>query len=158
MGRIGVRAVAILINEDEIMLIHRSRNGKEFWVLPGGGVEEKEKVENAVVREVEEETSVKCEIVKLLYTYIYPGLGHKQYYYLCKHISGEPKLGDFNEMQTMKDEDQTYEPVWVRIEDLPNKLLYPLEIREWIIQDYRTGFENAPKTATLKSTKLRQGI
>jgi len=156
MARPGIRAVAILIKDNEVLLIHRTRDGKEFWVLPGGGVEEKEKVEDSVVREVEEEASIKCNIVKLLYTHIYSDLGHKQFYYLCEYVSGDPKLGEYNELRTMKEEDQTYEPVWIKIEELPKKLLYPLEIRDWLIQDYRTGFKNTPKTETLKSTDLRQ--
>jgi len=35
-----VRAVAVLVRGKEILLVHRTREGKEFWVLPGGGVEE----------------------------------------------------------------------------------------------------------------------
>ena len=156
MKKVGIRAVAIIISEGKVLLIHRTNNGKEFWVFPGGGKEENEKVEEAVVREVEEEASIKCKIVKLLYTHIYSDLGHKQFYYLCEYVSGDPKLGEYNESQTMKEEDQTYEPVWVKIDDLPEKLLYPLEIRDWLIQDYRTDFKDTPRTATLKSTELRQ--
>lgn len=156
MTKIGIRAVAILIKDGKVLLIHRTHDGKEFWVFPGGGKEENETVEEAVVREVEEETSIKCKIVKLFYTHIYSDLGHKQFYYLCEYISGVPKLGEYNELQTMKEEDQTYEPVWVNIDDLPKKLLYPLEIRDWLIQDYRSNFKDTPRTATLESTKLRQ--
>lgn len=158
MTRVGIRAVAILIKGDEVLLIHRNRNGKEFWVFPGGGKEENESVEEAVVREVEEEASIKCKIVKLLYTHIYSDLGHKQFYYLCEYISGNPKLGNYNEVETMKTEDQTYEPVWVKIGDLTKKLLYPLEIRDWLIEDYRTSFKNVPRSVTLESTELRQEL
>jgi 8-oxo-dGTP diphosphatase len=158
MARIKIRAVGILIKGDEVLLIHRTSGGKEFWVFPGGGKEESESVKEAVVREVEEEASIKCKIIKLLYTHIYFDLGHKQFFYLCEYFSGDPILGEYNELQTMKDENQTYEPVWVKIEDLSKKLLYPLEIRDWLIEDYRTNFKNTPKTATLKSTELRQEL
>ena len=158
MSEKRIRAVGILIKNDRVLLIRRTKEGKKFWVLPGGGVEENEKVEKAVVREVEEEASIKCKIVKLLYTHIYPDLEHKQFYYLCKHISGNPKLGEYNEFHTMEEKDQTYEPVWVKIEDLPKKLLYPLEIRDWLIKDYRANFKDTPRTATLKSTDLCQEL
>ena len=156
MTRVGIRAVAILVKDDKVLLMHRTRDGKEFWVFPGGGKEENETVEEAVVREVEEEASMKCKIVKLLYTHIYSDLGHKQFHYLCEYLTGKPKLGDFNEFETMKNEDQSYEPVWMKIEDLSKKLLYPLEIRDWLIQDYRLIFKDAPRSATLKSIELRQ--
>lgn len=158
MGRVGIRAVAILLKESEILLIHRINDGKEFWVLPGGGVEENEKIEDTVVREVEEEASIKCKIVKLLYTHIYSDLGHKQFYYLCKYISGYLKLGEYNEFHTMKVENQIYDPTWVNVEKLPKLLLYPLEIRDWLIEGLKTNFENTPRVATLKSTNLRQEI
>lgn len=77
------------------------------------------------------------------------------FYYLCEYVLGEPKLGKHNEFETMKKGNQTYEPVWVKIEELPQKLLYPLEIRDWIIQDYKTDFKDVPKTATLEFSTLR---
>lgn len=43
MSRTGIRAAGILIKDNKILLIHRTREGKEFWVLPGGGVEKNEK-------------------------------------------------------------------------------------------------------------------
>ena len=156
--RKNIRAVAVVVKDDKILLIHRTHDGKDFWVLPGGGVEEKEKIEEAVVREVEEEASIECKIVKLLYTHIYSDLGHKQFYYLCKHVSGDPKLGEYNEFQTMKEENQTYEPVWVKIEGLPKRLLYPLEIRDWIIMDFKNDFKDTPKSVIIKTTDLRQQI
>lgn len=151
MVKAKIRAAAILIEKDKILLIHRTQQGKQFWVLPGGGVEKNEKVKDAVVRELKEETSVDAAIIKLIYIHKYPGINHKHYYYLCKYVSGIPKLGDFNELQTMKNKDQTYEPVWVEIKKLPRMLLYPLEIRDWIIEDYENGFEDTPKTATLNT-------
>lgn len=158
MGRKGVRAVAILIKGDKILLIHRTRQGKEFWVFPGGGVEKNEKVEDAVIRELKEEASISAVIIKLLYTHNYPNINHKHYFYLCKHVSGTPKLGDFNELQTMKNENQTYKPVWVEIKKLSKILLYPLGIRDWIIKDFKNDFKDTLKTATLNTVDLRQKL
>ncbi len=158
MTEIKVRAVGVLIKDDKVLLIHRMQDGKEFWVLPGGGKEENETVKEAVVREIEEEASIQCEIVELLYKHKYSDIGHKHYYYLCKYISGKPKLGDFNEMKTMEEEDQKYNPKWVSINKLPRLLLYPLEIRDWIIKDYQGNFKDTPKIKTLGAKDLRQEI
>jgi len=156
MSRTGIRAAGILIKDNKILLIHRIREGKEFWVFPGGGVEKNERVEDAVVREIKEESSINCKATRLLYIHEYSDIGHKQFYYLCKYISGTPKLGDFNELQAMKSEDQAYEPVWVEIRKLPKMLLYPLGIRDWFTEDYKNNFKDAPKTAALKTMDLRQ--
>ena len=153
-----IRAAAILIRDDNILLIHRTRHNHEFYVFPGGKKEDNESVEEAVVREVKEEASIKCEIIKLLYTLYLPDLKDKHVYYLCQYISGAPRLGNYNEMETMQKEDQTYKPVWLKIETLTKKLIYPLEIRDWVIRDHSQNFQDPPKTVTLISTDLRQEL
>lgn len=47
-----IRAVAIIVNDAKVLLIHRISHGKEYHVFPGGGVENGETVERAVLREV----------------------------------------------------------------------------------------------------------
>ncbi len=125
MSKVKTRVVGILIKDSKLLLIHRNRDGNEFWVFPGGSKENDETVEEGVVREIGEEASIKSETVKLLYTHRYSDLDNTQYFYLCKYISGIPKLGDFNELQTMKEGNQTYKPVWVSIYKLPEMLVYP---------------------------------
>ena len=61
-----IRAVAVIVNNRKILLMHRINNGKEYHVFPGGGVENGETVEQAVLREVQEETSLEVKIEKLL--------------------------------------------------------------------------------------------
>ncbi len=158
MSRTGIRAVAILIKDDNILLMHRTRDGKEFWVFPGGGVEEGEKVEDAVIREIEEEATIKAKIGKLLYTHNYSDINHKHYFYFCEYISGTPKLGNFNESQRMKEGSQTYKPTWVNIKSLPKLLLYPLEIRDWLTEDLKNNFQDTPRKETLETKDLRQSI
>jgi len=91
-----IRAVAIIVKDDKILLIHRISHGKEYHVFPGGGVENGETIEQAVLREVQEEASLEVKIEKLLYHHIYDD-NTEQFFYLCRCVSGEPKLGDGNE-------------------------------------------------------------
>lgn len=158
MGKLRIRGVAVLIKNHKILLIYRKSENQEFWVLPGGGVEKNEQIENAVVREVKEEASIDCNITKLIYTHIYPDLGHKQFYYLCKYLAGVPVLGEYNEFQTMQQDNQVYEPQWVNVDKLSTMPLYPLEIRNWLIRDYKTNFKNIPRTAIMNSTDLCRKI
>lgn len=51
------RACAIVIDEvNHILLMHRVNNGREYWVFPGGSIEVGETPEEAVLRELKEET------------------------------------------------------------------------------------------------------
>ncbi len=58
MARTAVRVSALIFRDDKILLFHRFRDGNEYWVIPGGGVEEGETVEEALQRELWEETSI----------------------------------------------------------------------------------------------------
>ncbi len=153
-----IRAVAIIVDNGKILLMHRINNGKEYHVFPGGGVENGETVEQTVLREVQEETSLEVKIEKLLYHHIYDD-NTEQFFYLCRYVFGEPKLGDANEAQEMKNGNTNfYNPVWYEINGLSQLLLYPLEIRDWFIEDSKMNFENVPKEATIKVSELRQTL
>jgi len=57
---IGVGAV--VCHEDRVLFARSVKSGGGHWQLPGGFVEQNELLENAVLREVQEETGVKCTI------------------------------------------------------------------------------------------------
>jgi mutator protein MutT len=152
-----VRAVAVLINGDEVLLIHR-KNKKEYFVFPGGGVEDGESVEQAVIREMQEETTIDVKIDKLLYHHIYDD-GSQQFFYLCDYIKGEPKLReDSEEKMTMLKGKDFYEPLWIKINKLSTMLVYPLEVRDLLVRDYKNHFIGPVKKLVIKISDLRQSL
>ncbi|MCX2728949.1 NUDIX domain-containing protein [Saccharopolyspora sp. NFXS83] len=54
----------------EVLLIHKVDN--DLWALPGGGHDAGESITDTVVREVEEETGLSVEVVRLVGTYTDP--------------------------------------------------------------------------------------
>ncbi len=153
-----IRAVAIIIKDNDVLLMWRKNQGKEYYVFPGGGTEENETVEEAVLREVREETTLKVRIEKQLYHHHYIN-DSDQYFYLCSYLSGEPTLGEANEKEDMlKDNGNFYQPVWMKIEDLKILLLYPLEIRDWLLEDVKNDFKNTPREASIELKELRQSL
>jgi len=73
LNHIAVAVDAIIIKEDKILLVKRGNNPfKNHWALPGGFVNIGESIEEAVLREIGEETSLTASITKLIGVYSKP--------------------------------------------------------------------------------------
>ena len=62
MSSIRSAARALIVRRDKILLTRCRRDGQEFYVLPGGGQQEVETLEEAVIRECREEIGVEVEV------------------------------------------------------------------------------------------------
>ena len=58
---------AIIIKNDSILLMKRQKNGKTFYVFPGGMREENETEKECVKRELEEEFGIIIEPKQIIY-------------------------------------------------------------------------------------------
>ena len=66
-------ADGIVFNDGQILLVKRKNQPfKDKWALPGGFVEYKERIEDAVVREICEETGLKTKVIDLVGVYSDP--------------------------------------------------------------------------------------
>lgn len=65
--KIGIRPATIVIKEDKLLLVKSDYNGNIFYLLPGGGMEFGETVEEAAIRETLEETGEEIKIIKPVY-------------------------------------------------------------------------------------------
>lgn len=68
-----VSAYAVIVDGDKILLTwyNGSGRGEAGWALPGGGVELGESLEEAVAREVKEETGYDVEVGDLLVAHVF---------------------------------------------------------------------------------------
>lgn len=114
-----VSSRGIIIENDYVYLMFRRRikeNGemKEYYVIPGGGINENETLEENVKREVKEEFSVDVKING------YIGKDEREEtianFFSCSIISDTPKLG--GEELDRCTESNYYEVRKVKIEDL----------------------------------------
>jgi 8-oxo-dGTP diphosphatase len=100
LSRPQIAVSAAIFRDDKILLVRRARSpAKGFYSLPGGRVEFGETLHAALHREVDEETSLKIEIVDLAgWREVVPGPtggGHYLIMSFAAHwIAREPVLND----------------------------------------------------------------
>ena len=92
MARTNYRVTGVVIREGKLLLIHRLRDGNEYWVFPGGGVEEEEDFETALKREMMEETGLMLVSYQRLFDQLEKD-GSSCIFYSCELEPGEPRLG-----------------------------------------------------------------
>ena len=95
---IRVRVAVVIIRGDKILLAKHSKGGKEYWVLPGGGVEKGESLTEAAVREIKEETNLNIRVKKLVFiSEAIPADKHRHvidFFFTGEILSGEIKTGE----------------------------------------------------------------
>jgi len=127
-------ARAVIIEGDEVYLIFRiykNQDGsyREFYVCPGGGVEDDETLEETVTRELKEELSVDIKIIKYLgKEESEKGVSN---YFKCEIINGTPTLG--GEELEKNNPDNYYEIRKMKIDDLKDKTVY---VYDFILKAY----------------------
>jgi len=116
MKRISVRG--IVVTEKGLAVIFRRKingdNIKEYYVIPGGGVENTEDLEEALKRELKEELNIEVDIKDLAFKVETDE--RIEYFYNCEYISGTFELnGEEIERNT---ETNYYEPTFIKIEKM----------------------------------------
>jgi 8-oxo-dGTP diphosphatase len=158
------RAAAIVFYNNSILLMYRKKNGKIYYVFPGGTIEKHESSQTAAIRELFEETSIIAEPIKLLYNLRITDIPTKdknilsykdEFFFLCKYISGNPNLSEKSEEYQRSSHNNFYKPKWLPINQIKNILLYPLEIRDLLVQDLRDDFKSNETKIEINYSKLR---
>ena len=124
------RIVGVILKNNEILLIHRVKPERDYYVWPGGKIESGESEEQALRREMKEELNFEIGRSKYLFTIDYSD--HDEIYYLVGEFSGVLTLGG-PEKERMSAQNK-YSFNWVKLGDL-NKVpnLVPAEAVEKIL-------------------------
>ena len=78
------RSQSMVIRGNRILLVEHQLFGRDFFNLPGGGIEENEPPEQAALRELEEECQVKGTLVRPLTVEYKPDLESRVFTFLVE--------------------------------------------------------------------------
>ena len=116
-----MRAGVILFNPQtkQILLIHRWKNGEEYFVIPGGGAESGETAVKAAQREIQEELGWSLSEKQLQTAFTFRN-GHRLEIYFratIRHTSAPMIQGE----EALRSHAQNiYQPEWLDIESIRN--------------------------------------
>jgi 8-oxo-dGTP pyrophosphatase MutT (NUDIX family) len=93
---VQIESVAgIVLSPDQTAVLLIKRRDVPIWVLPGGGIDPGETPEEAVIREILEETGFTVKMKRLVGDYLpLNRLAKRTHLYECTVVRGEPCLSD----------------------------------------------------------------
>jgi 8-oxo-dGTP pyrophosphatase MutT (NUDIX family) len=137
------RAAGIIVKDGKVLLFHRFAHNREYFVFPGGGIEANETPEEAVIRELGEELTIKVKIDRFIGEIDNVGEGgfgpSQGYYFLIKDFTGTPTLG--GEEKAAESQTNQYLIEWHSVKGLKDMpLLVPKEARDAVVK-YLSGVQ-----------------
>ena len=141
------RAVrAIVVKDGKLLVMHRNKFGQEYYTLIGGGIDPGETPEQALVREVQEESGITLTQPQLV---LVEEAGHPfgtQYIYLCQYVSGEPILhAESEEAKINALGKNLYTPMWISLAELHRLPFRSEQLKHELIKGLQHGFTQPPE-------------
>ena len=140
------RAVrAIIIKDQQLLVMHRNKFGEEYDTLPGGNIELGESPEQALIREIGEETMLKFANPRLVFLEHAGDPYGDQYIYLCDYQSGEPRLRDDSEENLINQHGKNlHEPRWLALDKLADSIFVSEKLKQAILDSLADGWPSKP--------------
>ena len=132
------RAAIILIENEQIALIERHRQGQHYFTFPGGHVDPCETSEQAAIRETAEELGLQVALKRLLAEIWWHS--KPQYYYLAETVGGVFGTGTGEEILHPHPEKGTYRPLWTPVLGLLDLPILPRSMAQVVVDARSAGW------------------
>lgn len=143
----GLAARAIIIEDNKVLVMYRNKGGSQYFTLIGGKVDEGESSEEALVREVREETGLEVIALQQVFTEDHPAPYNDQHIFVCDVA----QHGDVA-IQEMSEEDllnklglNIHKPMWVDIGAFSQIAFRTPQLQQAIVDGLVNGFPPQPR-------------
>lgn len=137
-------ARAIIIRNNALLVIHRNKFGKEYYTLPGGGIEAGESPSDAVIRELQEEAGFTISSPRLVFVESPSAKYGIQHVFLCKDPGGKAMLQEDSIEAKLHTQGNLHTPEWVDFDVLDKYPFRSEKLKAAILQGIRHGFPEEP--------------
>lgn len=138
--KIGIRPATIVVDKGKLLLVKSEYNGNIFYLLPGGGIEFGETIEEAAIRETLEETGKKIKIIKPVYINEY--IDNKDKSKRVLNIFFLSKIIKEDNTKLTNDDGKIKSIEWISLDDLKNISLKPDFLKN-LKKDLKGDFKNS---------------
>jgi 8-oxo-dGTP diphosphatase len=116
---VRIRVAVCILDGDRILLVQHLKNGRRYWLLPGGGVEVGETLAETALRELREETGYEIEVGRLLL--VCESLEPKGRHLVNMVFAGEVRGGSLRAGL----DGRLVDAGWLPVDDLASLEMYP---------------------------------
>jgi 8-oxo-dGTP diphosphatase len=140
-------ARTIVIHDDKLLVMKRDKFGMKYCTLIGGNVDLGETPEQTAVREMQEETGVAVNNLRLVFVEEAGDLYGTQYIYLADYVSGQPQLDPKSiEAELTAKGKNLYEPAWLPLSELPDAPFRSETLKQALLRSLKSGYPTQPET------------
>lgn len=141
MSTVRVRVSGLALRDGAFLAVQHEKDGRRYYMLPGGGLDAGERLRPCLERELAEELGVEARAGDLLMTCdtIAPDASrHILHLVLAMQVTGEPRATG--------DDARVVGAAWLTRADLDRVVFYP-EITDWL----KAALERAPTAVPVLS-------
>lgn len=137
-----IRAAAIVVEGDSMLLVQHEQDGQTWWVPPGGRVERGESLIECARRETLEETGISVNLGKIAYIReaVATNYYHCEVFYLATSYSGQVVTGQNPSVGVDDTAHAILDARFVRRGEMRELTIEPSEIKTTFWKDLAVGF------------------
>lgn len=140
-------ARAIIIENGKMLVMYRNKYGSEYFTLVGGRANKDETMEQALVREIKEETGLDVIAAQLVFIEEHKPPYNEQYIFFCRiGPHADVEIQDTSEEAFLNRLDANiHKPVWTDLKGFANLAFRTPQLQQAIMTALREGFPTSPR-------------